>query len=106
MLIYNTTYHVEESDAHNFLIWLTERYIPAVLSSGMLRSPKLSDVLSHNEPGSKTYTLQWEVDDSRTLHQWHTKQGCGLNEELLRAFKNKVVGFPTLLESIELPQYD
>ena len=30
MLIYNTTYQVDMNDARNFVIWLTECYIPEV----------------------------------------------------------------------------
>ncbi len=30
MLIYNTTYHVEEGDEKNFLIWMQEYYLPEV----------------------------------------------------------------------------
>lgn len=30
MLIYNTTYHVEEGEDKNFLIWMQEHYLPEV----------------------------------------------------------------------------
>lgn len=106
MLIYNTTYHVEDGDARNFLIWMTQHYIPTVLQSGLLSAPRLAEVLSHREDGTSTYTLQWEVESSKTLHEWHTRQGNALNEELLKIFKDKVVGFPTLLEVMDLPDYD
>ena len=106
MLIYNTTFHVESDDVRNFLIWLTEHYIPTVLGSNMLRAPRLLEVLSHQEDASYTYSLQWEVDSSKTLHEWHIKQGSQLNSELEKIFKDKVVGFPTLLEVVDLPKYD
>ena len=31
MLIYNTTYHVEEGEDKNFLIWMQEHYLPCLL---------------------------------------------------------------------------
>ena len=47
------------------------------------------------------FSLQWEVADSATLHRWHVAQGVALNDEMMKTFKDKVVGFPTLMEVIE-----
>jgi hypothetical protein len=40
------------------------------------------------------------VDDTPTLHHWHVRQGAALNEEMLKTFKDRVIGFPTLMEVI------
>ncbi|WP_294634286.1 DUF4286 family protein [uncultured Bacteroides sp.] len=101
MLIYNTTYQVEEEQEDNFLIWIKEFYLPEVEKNGLLRAPRLVRVLSHREEGSTCYSLQFEVESSAILHRWHMGQGVRLNEELLKIFKDKVVGFPTLMEVIE-----
>ena len=100
MLIYNTTYQVSDDVQQNFLIWIKECYIPQVLQFGYLSNPRLCRVLSHLDEGF-SYTVQWEVESSALLHQWHIKQGSVLNQELIKIFKDKVVGFPTLLEVIE-----
>ena len=44
--------------------------------------------------------VQFEVENSAKLHRWHQEQGVKLNEELLNIFKDKVIGFPTLMEVI------
>lgn len=106
MLIYNTTYHVEEKSAKNFLIWVQEFLIPETLKTGMLRSPRLMEVLSNKEDGSCSFSLQWEVEDSKTLHAWYTKHGTSLNKQMIDIFKDDIVGFPTLLDVIELQEYD
>ncbi|MDO4164303.1 MAG: DUF4286 family protein [Bacteroides sp.] len=101
MLIYNTTYHVEESQEKYFLIWIKEYYFPEVEKMGVLHAPRMARVLSHREEGSACYSVQFEVESSAQLHQWHREQGVLLNDELLKVFKDKVVGFPTLMEVIE-----
>lgn len=106
MLIYNTTYHVEEKSIKNFLIWIQESFIPEILKSGMLRSPRLMEVLSNKEDGSTSFSLQWEVEDSKTLHAWYSQYGTRLNQQMIEVFKDDVVGFPTLLDVIELQKYD
>lgn len=37
MLVYNTTYHVEDGQEKYFLIWMREFYLPEVEKGGMLR---------------------------------------------------------------------
>ena len=86
---------------HNFLIWLKECYLVEVEKNGILRSPRITRVLSHLEEGSSCFSLQFEVENSGLLHRRHMEQGSKLNDELVRIFKDKVVGFPTLMEVIE-----
>lgn len=100
MLVYNTTYHAEESVAENFLIWLNEAYIPEMERGGLLRNPRLLKILSHQEEGNISFSLQWEVESSAVLHRWHLETGIKLNEQMLAVFKDKVIGIPTLMEVI------
>lgn len=100
MLIYNTTFHVEMGDARSFVIWLNEYYIPEVENLGELKNPRILRILSHKEQDSECFSLQWEVEDSAALHRWHVKQGATLNAEMMKVFKDKVIGFPTLMEVI------
>ena len=84
----------------NFLIWIKECYILEIEKHGALKSPRLCRILSHRDEGT-SYSLQWEVESSGVLHRWHLEQGVKLNEELLKTFKDKAIGFPTLMEVIE-----
>lgn len=101
MLIYNTTYQTNIEDARNFVIWLSEFYIPETEKTGLLSNPRLTRILSHKEQDTECFSLQWEVADSAVLHRWHTLHGMRLNEEMMKVFKDKVVGFPTLMEVIK-----
>ncbi len=100
MLIYNTTFQADDDDASNFIIWIKEYYIPEVEKTGDLKNPRLCRILSHRDEGS-SFSLQWEVENSSTLHRWHLEQGVKLNEEMTKIFKDKIVGFPTMMEVIE-----
>lgn len=102
MLIYNTTYQVECSQARNFYIWLHEVMIPEVKNGGYnLKNPRVCRILSHHEDDGECYSLQWEVENSAELHRWHLSQGVKLHEELLKIFKDQVVVIPTLMEVLE-----
>ncbi|MBR4048549.1 MAG: DUF4286 family protein [Bacteroides sp.] len=101
MLVYNTTYHIDLDQEKYFLIWMQEFYLPQIAPKGLLHSPRLLKVLSHRDEGV-CYSLQFEVESSAILHKWHQEQGAALNEELIKLFKDKVVGFPTLMEVVDL----
>lgn len=98
MLIFNTTYHVEEGQEKYFLIWMQEYYLPEVEKDGRLHAPRIARILSHREDAGSCFSVQFEVEDSTRLHHWHQEQGVKLAEEMNRIFKDKVVGFPTLME--------
>ncbi len=101
MLIYNTTFHVEQDAVDHFLIWVKECYIPEIVAHGVLDSPRLTRILSHREgEEGENFSLQWEVENSEQLHKWYTEMGMHMNNEINKIFKNKVVGFPTLMEVI------
>lgn len=101
MLLYNTTFHVDDEVQKNFLIWLHEGYMEEVKATGLLTNPRLCRLLSHKGEGSESFSLQWEVESSAALHRWHMQQGARLNSELVSIFKDKVVGIPTLMEVME-----
>ena len=47
MLIYNTTFQVDEDVHDNFMIWIKESYIPEVQKHGALKAPPhLPDIKS------------------------------------------------------------
>ncbi len=75
MLIYNTTFQVDDEVHDNFLIWIKESYIPEVEKHGALRAPRICRVLSHRDEGT-SYSLQWEVDDSGRAASLASGSGC------------------------------
>ena len=101
MLIYNTTFQVDASDAQNLVIYLHEKYIPEATKSGVMRNARMCRILSHRDNDSECFSVQFEVEDTAQLHKWYSSKGMQLNNEILKLFKNKVVGFPTMMEVIE-----
>lgn len=101
MLIYNITFQASKADERNLLIWLQQQYIPQAMASGELSEPQLCEVLSHHDPDSTCYALQFHVADSQVLHHWYRACGAPLHEEMINLFKEQVVAFSTLMQLIE-----
>lgn len=101
MLIYNTTFQVDMDDAQNLVIYLHEKYIPEAMKSGVMKNARMCRILSHRDENSECFSVQMEVDDTAQLHKWYSSDGTRLNNEMMKLFKNRVVGFPTMMEVIE-----
>ena len=100
MIIYNTTYHIDAADAKHFVVFMHEVYVPAATASGELTKPRLVRVLTHQDDASECFSMQFETESTSILHKWYKEVGTKLNDELLKTFKDKVAGFPTLMEEV------
>ena len=69
MIIFNTTYHADHSRKDEFISWLKNFYIPAVLEHGALQEPQLTRIFAENEEEGISLSLQFKSPDTdaRTL---------------------------------------
>lgn len=100
MLIFNTTFHVEEKTEKEFLRFFVETYIPTCVDGGMLLEPRFSKIISHVEEGSVCYSLQFYVKNIETLEYWRSHNGAELEEKVGDTFGQSVAGFITLMDEI------
>ena len=104
MIIYNTTFHIHKDIVDECLEYLKNSYIPKASESGILYSPYLRRILdSRNEEG-ESFSVQFHTRDIDSLNEWVRKEGGALQQDLIGRYKEKIAGFSTLLEDIELPK--
>lgn len=101
MIIYNTTYHVDCDVSGEFLDWMREHYVPQAVKNGMVKEPRLMRLMGHNEGGA-CFALQLKASSLSTLQRWNQEVGKHLHEQLTKHFGNKVAGFTTFMENIDL----
>ncbi|MDR1810414.1 MAG: DUF4286 family protein [Prevotella sp.] len=101
MLIYNTTFHVDDEVRDSFLEHMTQRYIPAVAADRLVFAPCFARIHSQHEEQGASYSLQLKLKNTVTLKCWLETVGKQLQLELAAKFGDKVAGFATLLEEIE-----
>ena len=86
------------------LEYLKNSYIPKASESGILYSPYLRRILdSRNEEG-ESFSVQFHTRDIDSLNEWVRMEGGALQQDLIGRYKEKIAGFSTLLEDIELPK--
>lgn len=104
MIIYNTTFHIHKEIVAECLEYLKSTYIPQAAASGILYEPCLRRIMQSQNEDGESFSVQFSTQDMNTLNDWIRKEGAVLQQELVKRYKDKIVGFATLLEDIELPK--
>lgn len=100
MHIYNVTLNIEENVHDEWLKWMKEEYIPAMLSTGKFTQALMSKVLVDEETGGITYSVQYQTPNMRTLQQYYREDQARMHQKLAK-YKGKVVFFSTEMKVIE-----
>lgn len=101
MLIVNTTYHVSEEIQTDWIFWVKNEYIPEVTKTNLMTHARFFRLLIEDEPGNVSYALQFEVKDLDTLENWFQKYGTEMQSTMSNRFQEKVMGFTTMMETVE-----
>ena len=102
MLIINTTFQVSKSCEEEWTKWVRSKFIPEVITSGLLTEPRLCRLLIENEPDSESFAVQFQVRDIVTLDFWFQLYGVKMQTDLKDLFQEKVLSFTTVMENIGL----
>ena len=102
MITLNTTFHVEDEINIPFINYMRETYFVRANYESQIVHSKLSKIHSHRLEEGHSYSVQFTFNKLDELEKWDKTKGRELNEELIKNFDNKLTGFSTLLEEIEL----
>jgi hypothetical protein len=100
MLLYNVTVGIDKGAEQEWIQWMKEIHIPAVMNTGMFVSSKIYKVLHEQEDGTISYSVQYFAATIDHIQQYLEKHAPALIEEHRLKFMNKHVAFRTLLEEI------
>lgn len=100
MIIFNTTFCMDEAVVAECVRWLRETYIPQAIDNKLINSPRLAKIVSH-ESDTVNYSLQFEVVSIDALESWYRITGNELQQALIELFGERVLGFTTLMEVVE-----
>lgn len=102
MITLNTTFHVEEEINLAFIAYMKETYLPKAKNDDKLCNMRLCKIHSHHIEKGYSYSIQFTFNTLDELESWDRTKGKELNEALLKNFDDKITGFSTLLEEIEI----
>jgi hypothetical protein len=101
MIIYNVTINVEEDVHEEWLQWMKKSHIPDVLASGIFFESRILKILGDDESGGHTYSIQYTCRSLEDFHKYEELFAPALRAEFNERYKDRVLSFRTLLETID-----
>lgn len=99
MIIYNVTVNVEETIHQEWLSWMKNTHIPAMLATGKFTKALMTKVLVEEDLGGVTYSIQYTTPNKATLQKYYKEDAPTLRAQS-QHFQGKFVAFRTELEVI------
>src|SRR6187551_3718358 len=100
MLLYNITVGVDLDIENEWVSWMKEVHMPAVMGTGLFVDSKMYKVLQDNDEGTVSYSVQYFAPSIDNVQQYLEVYGPKLIQEHRQRYLNKHVAFQTLLEEI------
>ncbi len=101
MYIYNVTTNIEMDIHDTWTQWMRQEHIPAVMATGKFLGAKMTKVLTEQEDGSHTYSVQYTVKDRATLQQYYQEDAPRLRKTAETLFGGAAFSFRTELAVVE-----
>ncbi len=100
MYIYNVTTNIEKEIEQEWLEYMQNIHIPAMIGTGCFTGAKLTRVMVQEEMGGKTYSTQYSVSNKETFKGYYVAYAADMNSRIDKKFNGKYVSFQTELEVI------
>jgi hypothetical protein len=99
MFIYNVTTNIEEDVHDQWVKWMKEEHIPAMIKTGKFISATMSRVDVVESMGGITYSVQYKVQNKTILERYFEEDADELRAQT-KLFDGKSVSFRTEMEIV------
>ncbi len=100
MLLYNVTIGIDRDSEAEWLRYMKETHIQAVLQTGMFVSYKMYKVLHDQEDDTISYSIQYFAKSIEDVQRYLEEFAPSLIETHRKRFHNRHVAFMTLLDEV------
>lgn len=101
MIIYNVTSNVDDSIHEQWLEWMMDKHVPAIMATGKFYKIKIVKVLVEEQHGGTTYSVQYSAESREKLDEYYRDHSPALRAEMQQLFGDKVLQFRTELEIVQ-----
>lgn len=99
MIIYNVTIKINHDVHDEWLQWMKSVHIPEVMNTGLFLENRICKLLLEDEDGV-SYAFQYNCESIEKINEYRNNHAVRLQNAHTERYKDKFVGFRTLLEVI------
>lgn len=100
MIIYNVTTKVATDREFQWLQWMRESHIPAVMATELFRDYRMSRLLEQDDTEGPTYVVQYFADSLEQYQIFSERHQQGLRQSAYAIFGDRFIAFTTVMEVI------
>lgn len=100
MFLYNVTIGIDKDIETEWVLWVKQNYMPAMMATGLFVDCKLYRVVTHEDEGSVSYSIQVFAQNIENVVSYLNQYTATIIEGHRLKFKDKHVAFNTLLEEM------
>jgi hypothetical protein len=101
MVLYNVTVTIDLDIHEDWVTWMREVHIPAVMITGMFVSFRMSRLIGHDHTDSEIFTVQYLVNDMAQLLRYQEEFAPALQRQHRERYDGKFAAFRTVMELID-----
>ncbi len=99
-LIYNVTTKIEHDIHAQWLQWMREKHIPAMLATGCFTKAVILKLKGVDGTDGPTYAVQYFADEEHTYERYLAEFAHALQAEVLKVWGDRMASFSTVLEVV------
>ena len=100
MFLYNVTVGIDKEIEQDWVVWIKQNYIPAILATGFFRESKLYRIVTPDDEHSVSYSIQLFAEKIEQVVEYLNQHTATIIETHRLKFKDQHVIFNTLLEEV------
>ena len=101
MILYNITFAVSLEIHAEWLIWMREKQIPAIMSTGLFEKHLLLKLMDLAEEDGITYALQFFASTEENYRTYLKDQAPALRLNSNKKWGDQVLSFRTLMQIVQ-----
>jgi len=100
MLLYNVTVKIDRGAEQEWLEWMKQKHIPAVMSTGQFTGSHICKLLDQPEDEDSTYVIQYRCESREKYDFYLQNFAPAFRGEHNVRYKGRFVAFRTLMEIV------
>ena len=101
MIVYNTTVKVNWGILEEWLVWVLEKDIPAIMATGLFDGYKFFRLLEQDETEGPTFIIQYFTPSLENYQQYMAEFAVTRQEEGRNKWGDGFIGFRTIMSLVE-----
>lgn len=100
MIVYNVTIKVDESIAAEWIYWLNEDHIPAIIKTGCFTNANVLRLLEVDDSEGPTYAVQYFTDNLTQYQLYIDNHAARMRQMSFDKWGNKFIAFRSVMEVV------